>query len=65
MPNIGAFELLFMLVLYLVPMVLAVVFAARKGLEPLWLWVILAILFSWIILIVTLIVPTRRAGSSA
>jgi hypothetical protein len=65
MPNIGVFELLFALILYLVPLVLAVVLAARKGLEPLWLWVILAILFPWIILIVTLVVPARRAGSRA
>ena len=65
MPNIGAFELLFALILYLVPLVLAVLLAARKGLEPLWLWVVLAILFPLVILIVTLIVPTRRASSSA
>ena len=59
MPNIGLFELLFIVLLALVPMVLAIVLASRKGLEPLWLWVVLAIFFPVIMLIVTLIVPAR------
>jgi hypothetical protein len=60
MPNIGPFELLFILALLIVPIVLDVVIASRKALEPLWLWVLLSVLFPWILLIVLLIVPARR-----
>jgi hypothetical protein len=60
MPNIGPIELLFILVLFIVPIVLDIVIASRKTLEPLWLWVLLSILFPWIMLIVLLIVPARR-----
>jgi len=60
MPNIGPFELLFILVLLMVPIVLDIVIASRKALEPLWLWVLLSVLFPWILLIVLLIVPARR-----
>ena len=60
MPNIGPIELLFILVLLMVPIVLDVVLASRKALEPLWLWVLLSVLFPWIMLIVLLIVPARR-----
>jgi hypothetical protein len=58
--NIGPIELLFILVLLMVPIVLDVVLASRKALEPLWLWVLLSVLFPWIMLIVLLIVPARR-----
>jgi len=60
MPNLGPIELLFILVLLMVPIVLDVVLASRKALEPLWLWVLLSVLFPWIMLIVLLIVPARR-----
>jgi hypothetical protein len=60
MPNIGPIEVLFILVLLIVPIVLDVVIASRKALEPLWLWVLLSVLFPWIMLIVLLIVPARR-----
>jgi len=60
MPNIGPIELLFILVLLIVPIVLDIVIASRKTLEPLWLWVLLSVLFPWIMLIVLLIVPARR-----
>jgi hypothetical protein len=60
MPNIGPIELLFILVLLMVPIVLDIVIASRKALEPLWLWVLLSVLFPWILLIVLLIVPARR-----
>ena len=60
MVNIGPIELLFIAVLFLVPIVLDVVIASRKALEPLWLWVLLSVLFPWILLIVLLIVPARR-----
>ena len=58
--NIGPIELLMILVLLMVPIVLDVVIASRKALEPLWLWVLLSVLFPWIMLIVLLIVPARR-----
>ena len=58
--NIGPIELLFILVLLMVPIVFDVVLASRKALEPLWLWVLLSVLFPWIMLIVLLIVPARR-----
>ena len=65
MPNIGPIELLFILVLLMVPIVLDVVLASRKALEPLWLWVLLSVLFPWIMLIVLLIVPARRGQRGA
>jgi len=61
MPNIGSFELLMIVLIGILPMVLAIVIASRKGLEPLWLWVVLAVFFPFIMLIVTLIVPRRRS----
>jgi len=60
MPNIGPIELLIIAVLLIVPIVLDIVIASRKALEPLWLWVLLSVLFPWIMLIVLLIVPARR-----
>jgi hypothetical protein len=60
MVNVGPIELLFILVLLVVPIVLDIVIASRKTLEPLWLWVLLSIVFPWIMLIVLLIVPARR-----
>ena len=60
MPNIGPIELLIILVLVMVPIVFDVMIASRKTLEPLWLWVLLSVLFPWIMLIVLLIVPARR-----
>ena len=65
MPNIGSIELIFILLLVLIPMVLAIVLASRKGLEPLWLWVVLALFLPLIMLIVTLIVPSRRPAGGA
>jgi len=59
MPSIGPLELLMIVLFGLLPMVLAIVIASRKGLEPLWLWVVLAVFFPFIMLIVTLIVPRR------
>ena len=60
MVNIGPIELLIIAVLLIVPIVLDIVIASRKMLEPLWLWVLLSVLFPWIMLIVLLIVPARR-----
>jgi membrane protein YdbS with pleckstrin-like domain len=60
MPSIGPIELLIIAVLLIVPIVLDIVIASRKALEPLWLWVLLSVLFPWIMLIVLLIVPARR-----
>ncbi len=65
MPTIGPIELLIILVLVMVPIVFDVVIASRKALEPLWLWVLLSILFPWIMLIVLLIVPARRDQQDA
>ena len=65
MPNIGPIELLIILVLVMVPIVFDVVIASRKALEPLWLWVLLSVLFPWIMLIVLLIVPARRDQQGA
>jgi hypothetical protein len=65
MPNIGPIELLIILVLVMVPIVFDVMIASRKTLEPLWLWVLLSVLFPWIMLIVLLIVPARRDQQDA
>ncbi len=65
MPNIGPIELLIILVLVMVPIVSDVMIASRKTLEPLWLWVLLSVLFPWIMLIVLLIVPARRDQQGA
>jgi len=58
--SIGFPELFLILLIGLLPMVLAIVVASRKGLEPLWLWVVLAVFFPLVMLVVTLIVPRRR-----
>ena len=58
MPNIGLPELLFGLVLWIVPVVLTAWLAAKKGYSPA-VWTILAILFTWIALIIVLVLPSR------
>jgi hypothetical protein len=65
MVNVGPIELLFILVLLVVPIVFDVVIASRKALEPLWLWVLLSVLFPWILLVVLLIVPARGNAREA
>ncbi|HZL64382.1 MAG TPA: hypothetical protein VFD50_05470 [Thermoleophilia bacterium] len=60
--SIGPIEILIILVLELVPVVLTGWLVARKGYEPVWLWVVLALLFNWVILIVALVLPQRRAA---
>ena len=65
MPNIGPIELLIIVLLLMVPIVFDVMIASRKALEPLWLWVLLSVLFPWIMLIVLLIVPARRGRRGA
>ena len=58
--SIGPIEILIILVLELVPVVLTGWLVSKKGYEPVWLWVILALLFNWIILLVALILPEHR-----
>jgi hypothetical protein len=65
MPNIGPIELVIILVLIIVPIVIDVMIASRKALEPLWSWVLLSVLFPWIMLIVLLIVPARSDQQGA
>ena len=60
--NLGLPELLIILVLEVVPVVLTGWLVGKKGYGPVWLWVLLALFFSWIILIVALILPTRRSA---
>jgi hypothetical protein len=60
--SIGPLEILFILILELVPVVLTGWLVAKKGYEPVWLWVVLAVLFNWVILIVALILPYRRTA---
>lgn len=67
--TIGPLEMLFLLILlvlfYLLPAVLAIVLSARKGLEPLWVWVVLSVIFPVIMVIVALVVRGDRAGARA
>jgi hypothetical protein len=58
--SLGPLELLTILVLEVLAVVLTGWLIAKKGYEPVWLWVLLAIFFSWIILIVALVLPSRR-----
>ena len=60
--NIGFPEMLIGLVLWIVPVVLSAWLAAKKGYNPA-VWTILAIFFTYIILIVVLVLPrqTRTA----
>jgi len=60
MSVISPFHMLIILVLEVVPVVLAGWLIAKKGYEPVWLWVLLALFFSWVILLVAAILPTRR-----
>ena len=60
--SIGPLEILIILVLELVPVVLTGWLVAKKGYEPVWLWVVLALFFNWVILIVALILPRHRAA---
>ncbi len=55
---IGWPELLIGLVLWIVPVVLAAWISARKGYHPA-VWTILAIFFTYVILIVVLVLPSR------
>jgi hypothetical protein len=57
-PNIGLPELLFGLVLWIVPVVLTAWLAAKKGYSPA-VWTILAIFITWIALIIVLVLPSR------
>ena len=56
--------LLLILVLEVVPVVLTGWLIAKKGYEPVWLWVVLAVFFTWVILIVALILPRRSAAQA-
>jgi hypothetical protein len=57
--GIGFIELLLIVVFVVGVIVIDVVIASRKALEPLWLWVLLSLLFPWIMLIVLLVLPAR------
>jgi hypothetical protein len=58
MMNIGPFELLMMVVLWIVPVVLTAWLAAKKGYSPA-VWTIPAIFITWIALIIVLVLPRR------
>ena len=58
MPSIGLPELLFGLVLWIVPVVLTAWLAAKKGYSPA-VWTIIAIFITWIALIIVLVLPRR------
>lgn len=60
LPGIGVTELLIILAFVIVPIVLADWLAAKKGYEPVWLWVLLALFFSWITIIALAALPSRR-----
>ncbi len=62
MPNIGAPELLILLVIEVLFVWLVAWLAGRKGYSPL-LWAILGFFFSWIALIIVLVLPPRAAAS--
>ena len=64
MPNIGAPELLFGMVIWVVFVVLTAWLAAKKGYSPV-LWTVLAIFFTWIALIIVLVLPRRRPPPEA
>jgi hypothetical protein len=57
-PNIGLPEMLFGLVLWIVPVVLTAWLAAKKGYGPA-VWTIIAIFITWIALIIVLVLPNR------
>ena len=63
MPNIGAPELLFILVMELVFVGLVAWLAAKKGYSAV-VWGILGFFFSWIALIIVLVLPSRGQGPS-
>jgi hypothetical protein len=61
MPSIGAPELLILLPLLVVFVVLTAWLAAKKGYSPA-VWAILGFFFSWIALIIVLVLPNRLQG---
>jgi hypothetical protein len=58
MPNIGPVELLIIMVLWVIPVVLTAWLAAKKGYSAA-VWTVLGILFTWIALIIVLVLPDR------
>jgi multisubunit Na+/H+ antiporter MnhB subunit len=60
MPNIGLPELVIMAVVYVVPAYLCGKVASSKGHEPVWLWVLLGLVFSWIALLIIAVLPPNR-----
>jgi len=63
--SLGFIALLLILVLSVVLIVLDVLIASRKAFEPLWIWVLLSVLFPWVMLIVLLVLPARRDSQDA
>jgi len=59
MPNIGAPELLIILVLWIVPVVVTAWLAAKKGYSAA-VWAILGFFFTWIALIIVLVLPQHQ-----
>ena len=62
MPDIRALELLIGLVLWIVPVVFTAWLAAKKGYSPA-VWTILAILLTWIALLIVLVLPRRTPAT--
>ena len=62
MPNIGLPELLFGLVLWIVPVVLTAWLAARKGYNPA-VWTIIAVFITYVALIIVLVLPRRSQST--
>ncbi|OPZ42934.1 MAG: hypothetical protein BWY94_01994 [Actinobacteria bacterium ADurb.BinA094] len=62
MPDIGALELLIGLVLWVGIVVFTARLAAKKGYSPA-VWTILAILLTWIALLIVLVLPRRTPAT--
>ena len=62
MPNIGAPELLFGMVIWAAFVALTAWLAAKKGYSPA-VWAILGVFLTWIALIIVLVLPRRAPAA--
>ena len=61
--SVGPLEVMILAVLYLVPLLICAWLAPKKRRGPTWLWLVLALVFSWIaVLVLAALSPAPSAG---
>jgi multisubunit Na+/H+ antiporter MnhB subunit len=59
MPSLGLPEFVLLAIVYLLPLVVCIRLAPRRNGGPLWLWIILSLIFSWLAVLVLALLPRR------